>query len=73
MMGNLVHNERVKLRAVFSNNVALASIIGGVVIPTLSQAGQNSFWKTTVTLVAAAVLAVLAQGYAQWTLGRLKE
>jgi hypothetical protein len=42
VMGNLVHNERIKLRAAFFNNIGVAAFVTGIIVPGMSNIGKGS-------------------------------
>ena len=63
-------NERLKLAATFLNNVGVATLIGGVVLPTLSGAGFT-FGRTATILGLA--LGAHAVGQALMTLLRSED
>jgi hypothetical protein len=36
-LGNLIHNERIKLTATFYNNLAISAVVAGVIVPLFSR------------------------------------
>jgi hypothetical protein len=73
-MSNLVFNERVKYGATFFNNIGVASIAVGAVLPMLSAAplGQPTF-ITVLVAIGCALFGFFCFGAAQYLLGMLKE
>jgi hypothetical protein len=41
-------NERIKLKATFWNNLAVAAITSGIVIPVLAAYRDDALWSATV-------------------------
>jgi hypothetical protein len=41
-------NERIKLKATFWNNLAVAAITSGIVIPVLAAYRDDAIWNATV-------------------------
>jgi hypothetical protein len=74
-MSNLRHNERVKLDATFFNNVAVASLASGAIIPvvSLSVAGKPFALFTFLPLILGGFFCVLSLIAARSVLKGLKE
>jgi lipopolysaccharide export LptBFGC system permease protein LptF len=70
-MGDLVHNEKQKLRATFLNNLAAASLAGGMLAPVFAR-GQ-SIVSIFISLILGLVFAVIFHWGALSCLSDLKE
>jgi hypothetical protein len=75
-MSNLVHNERMKLMATFFNNIAVASLVTGFVVPLINLVTApgsipRSIYEISVS--AGIALSMLFVGCARGILGNLKE
>jgi hypothetical protein len=69
-MSNLIHNERVKLRAAFVNNVGVACFVVGCVAPLITR--QDGL-AIMVGLLGAFCLGLPLAAIAHAMLGELKE
>ena len=74
-MSNLVHNERVKLRATFLNNLAVGALLGAIVIPAAVKitTHEMGYWQAVVYVMGGVVLSWGLGVVARWTLRDLKE
>lgn len=72
-MSNLVHNERTKMIATHFNNLAVASVVTGIIVPGFQGASILDGWKW----VGPVLLGMFLQGVflflANWTLRTLEE
>lgn len=73
-MGNLVHNEQVKLFAAFLNNLGVAAFAGGAVLPvvTLSFADKPEVFMWLPPAIGGAI-GTYCMWQAKKSLLRLKE
>jgi hypothetical protein len=72
-MSNLVHNERIKLRATYLNNFAVALVIGAFLIPALSFSQLVPMWKILTTIGIGAVTSFVIHLLAIYVLKDLRE
>ena len=86
-MGQAADNERVKLRATFYNNLAVASVVTGLVIPIftvlytealqnmpLTQVVQhNMFWPVLIAIVTVLFFAFVMRAFADTLLLQIKD
>jgi hypothetical protein len=73
-MSNLVHNEQVKLFAAFLNNLGIASLAAGAILPTISLSFFAHDLKVSIlTLVVGVGFGTWLMWQAQNYLIRLKE
>ncbi|RWH17208.1 hypothetical protein [Mesorhizobium sp.] len=74
-MSNQIHNERVKLRADYINNLAAVAMSTGVIIPavTATLTTQELGWRTLVPFFVGAAAATGLRLLATAELGYLKE
>ena len=76
-MSNLVHNERLKMMANFWNNLGVASITTGWIVPLYNATITNkNMWFEPTSVIAVVTgfgLGLMFWFYAQFTLTRLKE
>jgi hypothetical protein len=70
-MADLVHNERVKYRATFCNNVGVVAFSSGVILPILQ--GHQSLGVHIGVFGAGGLVAAMFVALSQWTLAELKE
>jgi hypothetical protein len=70
--GNLVRNEKQKLRATFLNNLGVAAFFGGVITP-LFQTGPTTLTNILVSWAAGMILAAVCQYSGIWMLSGLEE
>lgn len=71
-MSNLVHNEQTKLFATFLNNIAIATVAGGIVLPQFNEGDIASPQKLAL-YVAGTALGLLLHWFARHALSSLKE
>jgi len=71
-MSNLIHNERVKLRAALWNGMAIGAFIGGIFLPLIAR-HETSPLAVFLTLSVGMVLAICMHGVGIWTLRRMRE
>ncbi|CAH2399596.1 hypothetical protein [Mesorhizobium escarrei] len=73
-VSNLVHNEQVKLFAVFLNNLAVASLATGAIVPmvSLSVVGKSDL-AVYIPFGIGAAIAVWFHWWAHRVLRELKE
>ncbi len=57
-MGNLVFNERLKLRATFANNLGIAMMITLVVVPIVATDHGLPLWQEVLLVLFGFVLAL---------------
>jgi hypothetical protein len=72
-MANLVHNERVKLVATLSNNISVASLVGGVALPAWSKPMTGGFVDNFLFLMGGVMLCMVFHYYGSWHLRWLRE
>jgi hypothetical protein len=68
-MGNLIHNERMKLHASFFNNIAVGLFISSAVVPVLG----SSFTQAIAVGLPGTILALISRHFAHKALGKLIE
>ena len=79
-------NERIKLKATFWNNLAVAAITGGIVIPIVGVYHDDALWNATIFPVfsdvakrfiypvfAALILGAALRSYANFLMTKLKD
>jgi hypothetical protein len=72
-MTDVIFNERVKYAATFFNNIGVASIAVGAVLPVLSAAPlQQATLVTVLVAIGCAAFGLFCFGAGQYTLGMLK-
>jgi hypothetical protein len=75
-MGKMANNERLKLRALFYNNLAVGAVVGGVILPFVNFYEQHltviEFFSNETVLHLAQVLAPIAMALmaASWARSR---
>ena len=73
-MSNLVHNEQTKLFASFLNNLGVAALAAGLVIPLVSLAFAERPWVYVwLPIALGAAIGTFLMWQAQKYLERLKE
>jgi hypothetical protein len=70
-MANLVHNERVKYAATFFNNIGIASIAVGAILPILRNP-EGDWWQIILS-IGCAVFGFVCSSGALNMLGLLKD
>ncbi len=70
-MADLVHNERVKYRATFFNNVGIVAFSTGGILPILQ--GQPSLGIHIGVFSVGGIVAAVFVAISQWMLAELKE
>ena len=72
LMSNLVHNERMKLRAAFFNAMGVAIFITCIVVPAIG-ATKATYWLVVKWALFGGVSGFLFHLFAIWWLGKLRE
>ncbi|MEA2878008.1 MAG: hypothetical protein QOF14_3204 [Hyphomicrobiales bacterium] len=78
-MGKVADSERIKLRAIFYNNLSVGTMIGGVVAPYITFVANETLpskQTQVLTLLAAISLLITATGlrrFADEILSRLQD
>ena len=72
--GNLIFNERIKLLATFYNNVSVACLVTGTVIPIISlSVREKANLAVWLSMGLGILFALFFHLYAMWYLRRLRE
>jgi hypothetical protein len=71
-LGNLIHNEKQKLHATFLNNLAVAALVGGLIVP-MFDSSRLSHLSIAGAIAAGIVVGGLFHAGALWCLSELKE
>ena len=71
-LGNLIHNEKQKLRATFLNNLAVAAFVGGIIAPMFDRSGLSTL-SVLASIGSGIIVGVIFHSGALWCLSDLKE
>lgn len=71
-MGNLIHNEKQKLRATYLNNLAVASLVGGMIAPVFGNT-ESSILTVAGSFLFGCIMSSIFHAGAIWCLTDLKE
>ncbi|WP_027162313.1 hypothetical protein [Mesorhizobium sp. WSM1293] len=74
-MSNQIHNERIKMRADYINNLAAVAMSTGVIIPAVTAAltTQELGWRTFIPLLIGGISATVLRFLVSAELAHLKE
>lgn len=72
-MGKAADNERIKLKATFYNNLAVATFVGGGVLPILTLATTDYTNLVTFKAVASLMTFFAAAYFGRWLRGLADE
>jgi hypothetical protein len=70
-MSNLIHNERVKLRAALFNNCAVASLVAGALLPYIQP--LFDWWLYSFTASMGLTFGIAFHACAHFYLGNLRD
>ena len=70
-MSNLIHNERVKLRAALFNNCAVACLVAGFLVPFIHPIMNG--WLFVFTAFMGLTFGIAFHAYANFYLGNLRD
>jgi hypothetical protein len=72
-MSKLVRNERTKMIATHLNNMAVASVVTGIIVPNIQGVSILDGWKWLWPFALGLVGQFLCLVSARWVLGSLEE
>jgi hypothetical protein len=72
-MSKLVHNERTKMIATHLNNLSVASVVAGIIIPALQGINFLDGWKWAPPLIVGLILQACFMYCSNWVLLSLEE
>jgi drug/metabolite transporter (DMT)-like permease len=72
MRSNLIFNERIKMAALFFNNIGIISMSTGVIAPIYEAIAERGPFELDRTSIIVLVLGIALAGIAQLLLGRLR-
>jgi hypothetical protein len=72
-MSKLVHNERTKMIATHLNNLSVASVVAGIIIPALQGVNFLKGWKWALPFLVGLMFQACFMFCSNWVLRSLEE
>jgi hypothetical protein len=69
----LAHNEQTKLKATFYNNVSVATLVGGFLLPAYNFLQTLQVGRAFTLILGGCLASFVSHAYALWLLRQLRE